>query len=482
MRVKGIYRALAYETEKPFWNNFFADIYPANLDSPPPPTFAFTDRRTVFELVNALGGSSIEHVYELPVEPEGPDARRGPARSRSASTRSSATLALPRGTLARKLRCTPEFRVFSFGGPSGCLRLELAAAGDRDRRLGRERGLAGRAAALVASGSGSRSRSRPRPGVFAVRRRRVEAALAFSRGEHVASFSARTALEALLATVAGGLAGFALAYGADRRRSRPNGTLNGTTFRAGAWQSAAAVAVGLGLLTLTAAFAYLRLYDTGLRRRRWPRWLVWELPLLAVAIYLLVDLERGGGLAQSGTLGGAAPDARGVRLPAAARRRRDRPRRPARAPAAPARLRTRAPAAGAGLPGAPPPRRRARAARRARRRLGGVVRRVLLRADARRLARARRPTRRRTPRTAATSRRSSRTSEVLPRDFPYPVTKVAVRARLRAREHVDRPEARRARRRSARRCPACCTGRSAWGPDPTPLLDELADAPRRRCR
>ena len=63
-------------------------------------------------------------------------------------------------------------------------------------------------------------------GVFAVRRRRVEAALAFSRGEHVASFSARTALEALLAD--------------DRRRPRrlrasryaltgtfaPNGTLN----------------------------------------------------------------------------------------------------------------------------------------------------------------------------------------------------------------------------------------------------------------
>ena len=55
------------------------------------------------------------------------------------------------------------------------------------------------------------------------------------------------------------------------------------------------------LLTLTAAFAFVRLYDTGLRQRQWPRWLVWELPLLALAIFLLVRLERGGGLATSGT-------------------------------------------------------------------------------------------------------------------------------------------------------------------------------------
>ena len=61
--------------------------------------------------------------------------------------------------------------------------------------------------------------------MFAVRRRRVEAALAFSRGEHVASFSARTALEALLATIAGGLAGFAVAY-ALTGTFAPNGTLN----------------------------------------------------------------------------------------------------------------------------------------------------------------------------------------------------------------------------------------------------------------
>src|SRR5262245_40497912 len=294
VRVKGIYRALAYETERPYWNNFFAEIYPGDLDSPPPPTFAFTDRRTLYRLASAVGGSSVESIYELPVDPDGLtlDTARSLAERFDGVDK---LLALPRGTAARTLHCTPEFGGNFVGALSGCqVTSSLPSAiqiADSDVSS-----VSPVVRLLSGVGIGIALAVAAAAGVFVVRRRRVEAALAFSRGEHVASFSARTAVEALLATVVGGVAGFAAAY-ALTGTFAPNGTLNGTTFGAGAWQSAAAVAAGLALLTLTAAFAFVRLYDTGSRQRRLPRWLIWELPLLAVAIFLLVRLESGGGLA-----------------------------------------------------------------------------------------------------------------------------------------------------------------------------------------
>jgi putative ABC transport system permease protein len=298
VRVKGIYRALAYETDKPYWVNFYQDIFPSNPDSPPPATFAFTDRETLYALVERIGGASVESVYELPVDPDGLTLDEG--RSLASRFRSvQALLELPHGTLARTLHCTPEFGSYFTGSRSGCLvessLPQAISIADSDVSS-----VSPVVRLLSALGIGIAFAVAAAAGVFAVRRRRVESALAFARGEHVASFSARTALEALLATLAGGLAGFALAF-ALTGTFAPHGTLNDTTVKAGTWQAAAAVALGLCLLTLTAAFAYLRLYDTGVRSRRWPRWLIWELPLLAAAIWLLVELERGGGLARSGT-------------------------------------------------------------------------------------------------------------------------------------------------------------------------------------
>ena len=209
VRVKGIYRALAYQPRKPYWNNFFADIYTGDLDSPPPPGFAFTDRRNLYELVHRMGGSTVESVYELPVDPKG--LTLDTARSLAARFDSVELALAKRTSLAVKLHCTPEYILVFVGSTSGCqfssslpqaisiADSDVSAVSPVVRLLS---GLGIGIALAVAAAAG----------VFAVRRRRVEAALAFSRGEHVASFSARTALEALLATIAGGVAGFAVAY------------------------------------------------------------------------------------------------------------------------------------------------------------------------------------------------------------------------------------------------------------------------------
>ena len=462
VRVKGIYRALAYQTEKPYWNNFFADIYNEDLDSPPPPGFAFTDRSNLYELVGRIGGSTVESVYELPVDPKGLTLDT----ARSLATRfDSVEAALGKRTsLAVKLHCTPEYIEVFVGSTSGCqvssslpqaisiADSDVSAVSPVVRLLS---GIGIGIALAVAAAAG----------VFAVRRRRVEAALAFSRGEHVASFSARTALEALLATIAGGLAGFAVAY-ALTGTFAPNGTLNSTTFRAGAWQSAAAVAVALLLLTLTAAFAFVRLYDTGLRQRQWPRWLVWELPLLALAIFLLVRLERGGGLATSGTSDAKHPTLAVFVFPLllvagvtglAVRLVRPLLRR----------------GSGRRLPVPPYLALRRLGAARGLLVVLAVVSAVSFGAFfyAETLANSLTHT---TDLKAYTANGSDvaaivQDSEVLPRELPVPGDEDPVRAGLRRGEHLDRPAARRPRRR-----PAHAAERAA-------LAERLGARPHRRC-
>ena len=305
VRVKGIYRALANEPQTtPYWNNFYRDIYPPNFDSPPAPSFVFTDRTELFRLVHALGGAPIESVYEIPVDPRNLTL----ADARSLTGRFSAvrrTLKSGRTAFAQKL-CPPAFRGHVFGGPeSGCKVLSSlpAAITVADANVS----AVSPAITLLSSvGVGLALVVAAAAGLFAVRRRRVEASLSFSRGESVPAFAGRTALEAFLATVAGGIAGFALAY-ALTGSFAPRGTVDAATLWAGASHAAVAVAVGLCLLTLSASLAFVRLYDTGVRSRPWLRWLPWELPLLALAVYFLVEVETGGGLTRSGSSGAQHP-------------------------------------------------------------------------------------------------------------------------------------------------------------------------------
>ena len=120
VRVKGIYRALAYQTEKPYWNNFFADIYPGDLDSPPPPGFAFTDRqRRVRARRAGSAARRSRRVYELPVDPKG--LTLDTARSLAARFDSVEEALGKRTSLAVKLHCTPEY-IEVFVGPRAAAR------------------------------------------------------------------------------------------------------------------------------------------------------------------------------------------------------------------------------------------------------------------------------------------------------------------------------------------------------------------------
>jgi putative ABC transport system permease protein len=142
-------------------------------------------------------------------------------------------------------------------------------------------------------------------GIFLVRRRRAEAALLYARGEHVGVFAARSALEVLLPTLAGGALGFALAY-ALTDVFAPSGSISSSTVWSAFAHAAAALAIAVVLLVACAAVSFLHLYDTGVRRTAWLRWLPWEAVLIGAALVLYLRIRSGhvvtGGGSQAPTL------------------------------------------------------------------------------------------------------------------------------------------------------------------------------------
>src|SRR4029079_9713086 len=92
---------------------------PSNLDDPPPPGFALTNRRGVYDLANRVGGTTVESVYELPVGPSGLTLDH--ARTLASHFAAVESALGERTSLAVALRCTPEFFSTMVGAQSGCV-------------------------------------------------------------------------------------------------------------------------------------------------------------------------------------------------------------------------------------------------------------------------------------------------------------------------------------------------------------------------
>ncbi|HEY4346851.1 MAG TPA: hypothetical protein VGM80_04620 [Gaiellaceae bacterium] len=305
-RIKGVYRALSHSPESAYWVNLFQDIYPPTMDDPPPASYVFVEPRQLLGVVTGasrgfrfgegLGGSDQPRLlYEFPVDPKGLTL----ANARVLQTRFDPLQRdLSHSSLGRRLGCNGLYA-------SPCITVTSLSSAVllADRNVAAVRvpvsllADAGSAIALAVAAAA---------GAFLVRRRRAEAALAYARGEHVAAFATRTAVEALGPIVLGGAAGFGLAYELTGVFA-PAGSTDATTTGAAAFHASIAVALGLALLVGTASAAYLRLFDTGARTVSWLKWLPWELPLLGLAIYLLVRIHSGGGLSGDASTGSAHP-------------------------------------------------------------------------------------------------------------------------------------------------------------------------------
>lgn len=291
VRVAGIYRALAYVPEQPYWANFVAKIYPATPDSAVPTPFAFASRAEFFNLQRKLKANGFSITHELPVSPR--HLTISGARSLDARVGTlSKQLTAGRTTLAQQAGC-PCTVVSSLAAAITLADDSISAISPVVTLLSD----IGIAIALAVAASA---------GAFAVRRRQTEAALMAAHGEHVAVFSTRSGVEALLPVVIGGLAGFAVAIVATGLFA-PAGTVDSSTLRSGAARTALVALIALCLLAAAAGASFLRLLDTSGDSRRLLRLVPWELAAVAVGVYLFFEIRNGGGLARSGASGTSHP-------------------------------------------------------------------------------------------------------------------------------------------------------------------------------
>jgi hypothetical protein len=292
VRVDAVYQALWTQQESPYWINFTHDIYPQNLDATPPPAFAFADERQLIALYQRLGGGDIEYRWEFPVDERGitlPDAR-GLERRFAAIQRD---LRQPRSALGRSLGCEPAAADGLACYFSSSLSAAVTLADQNIDAVSPPVTLLAIVGTIVAIGIVASA------GLFLVARRRGEARLLFARGEPASSYMARTALEAALPTLLGGVAGFGLAVGLVRL-FEPNGSLDSATFVDGVTASATRVAAGLAVMAAFAGFGFLSQFESGMGHARWLTRVPWELAVGGLAAYFWIRLHGGGLVEGSG--------------------------------------------------------------------------------------------------------------------------------------------------------------------------------------
>lgn len=288
LRVKGVYRALAHTPVTDYWGSLFREIYPHCLDCGVPPSFLFL---TPGALDSVIAGSHlpVARSVELPIDPSGLTLAGARGLDRKIV---SLRHGLRSSALGQKLGCTSPYLSRKCAVISSLSAAVILA----DRNAG---AVTPTVTLLSDLGTGIALAVAAAAGLFLVRRRRAEAALAYARGEHVAVFAARTALEILVPTIAGGAAGFALAYGLTDVFA-PGSIASSTVWSAVA-HAVVAIAIGVCLLVVVASAAFLHLYDTGSRSTRWARWLPWEAAVGVAAIVLFFSIRTGGAVS-----GGAA--------------------------------------------------------------------------------------------------------------------------------------------------------------------------------
>ncbi|MGZ4390200.1 MAG: hypothetical protein ACXVZL_12545, partial [Gaiellaceae bacterium] len=285
VRVAAVYRPLWDEPVRSYWVNFSDVIYPppAGQDGPTPPTFLLGSPEELVALARRVNGY-FDHIVEFPVETHGITLRQAERIERRFSAL-RAELRAGRTPLAQSAGCR---------APGLCgVRSSLTAAIELARRdvdaVSAPTRLLSDIGVLIALGVFAAA------GAYLVVRRRAEARLLYARGVPAPAFAAHTALEALLPTALGAAAGFGLALGLVRL-SEPTGALDGTALRSAAARAALGVVVGLALLAAAATLSFLRQYEATAWAGRRLGALPWELALVGIAVWLLVDVTHGGGV------------------------------------------------------------------------------------------------------------------------------------------------------------------------------------------
>jgi putative ABC transport system permease protein len=297
--VDGVFRSF-YLNPAGYWfpwsNEFRLTSCP---DCAPPPQPIIGDPDQVLALLGDLDQRSATFRWQAPmIDPSAVSIEQ--ARALEAYAREVGTRIGDREDLGARFLCCRRWFYGGFvnGTPvnSGSALTEFAssigyAVDDAEKQIvavegpARVLGIAGVAVALVVVAAA---------GAFAIRARRVEAAWLFARGTSSVAVGLKTALESALPCVVGGILGFGLAAVAVAALG-PNGRVDPGEFRAAALGTALAVAGALVLISVVAAWTYVRVVDPhGRRFARLLSLVPWELAIIALAFVALRQLRSVG--------------------------------------------------------------------------------------------------------------------------------------------------------------------------------------------
>jgi putative ABC transport system permease protein len=295
VQIDGIYRALWKQPRTSYWRSLGHFVYERRAGSRagPPPTFLIGGREQVAELTFGRGLARLQLRWEWPL-----DSTRLTLDEAERLERRLELFQQRTESLATQLRvesdCVgcPTFRAPEVSY-SSLLPIAISAARQTVSTLRGPADLLSAAGVLVALAVvGAAS-------AFAMARRRVEATVLFARGAAPGQVGARAALEALLPTVLGALAGLGLAI-ALTVAVGPGAVARPAL--ASAAKATALVVPGAALLIgLISAFVFTLSRES----QAAPSWfrvsIPWELPALAAAAFFLYDLRVNG--AFEGTTG-----------------------------------------------------------------------------------------------------------------------------------------------------------------------------------
>ena len=293
--VGAVYRQLDADLGNPYWVNFAARIRPRNPDVGVLPTFVLASPATVYRAAHAVGDGALSNVYEFPVDTR---AMTPAAAKRVAKAFDGVRHSLSGSTvLSRELGCNPEAgaRCHVTSSLTSAVTLARESAASLTPIVFLLTALAvllALAAAFVA-------------GLFGARQRAVEARLSLTAGESWATFATRSALEAALPALVGAALGLLLAIELTGVFA-PSGTVDRAVIVRAVVLGATATFVAVGALACGTAIARGRLGDRPAACRRWRR-LWWELPVLTAAVVGYAVVARGGGLVRSGAAHEAHP-------------------------------------------------------------------------------------------------------------------------------------------------------------------------------
>jgi hypothetical protein len=291
--IGAVYRQLDADLGNPYWIDFSQRIRSPNPDAPLPPTFVLMDRPTLYAVAHSVGGGYLSNVYEFPVDVH---AMTPAAAKRSARAYATVRRALNRPTaLSHALgcdgtggRCTVTSSLTSAvllaANSAAALTpiVALLAALAVSLSLG---------AALVA-------------GLFGARQRGAEGRLSLAAGESKLMFASRSALEAALPALVGGVLGVLLAIELLRVLT-PQGTVDHQVVARAVGVAGAAVVAAIAAVAYGAAVARGRLGERR-RARLIPRvW--WEAPALLAAAGGYAIVVHGGALVRSAGASGSHP-------------------------------------------------------------------------------------------------------------------------------------------------------------------------------